>query len=813
MTQKLFDALFNMEAGYINKDNILSLNDADFTENFDKNKLAYILNNLGKIESLYREDARNQTSLSKYYNKSSKSVINVKYVQNDNGLYGRYQAIGSLSGQGMIREARHTIFNELYVDIDMDNCHPVITKWLCDNLNIDCPMLNEYVFNREKHLAILMKLNSWTRDQVKKHFLCINYGCGDALYNKMVNKSDFIMSYRKEMEVIQKKVSEILYEFKNINSNIRKEKGKSGNLYGSTLSHICQFVENQLLMIIIDYLQNDKKLDINDSILCFDGMMINKKKFDGIFLYEIEKKFQSVGINMKMSTKSMDLDEYILKLCKYKKDNKYYYPYEKRQFDFDDNYFYMDFIKDLAYKNGDYVKIWDSFDHLCKFASLNVNRVMFRMLSQKNQYFGRYNMKAIAPIELTNHLLKFYNEKGEIEDVRVSKLINGVIYNDVKEYNFLEFKPFTRDCAIEDEDDRDFNLFQGFQAKLYEKEDVDLDIIKPVLNHWLEVLANENDTNFHYQLSYFHKIFKFPNQKTKAIMLFKSDQQQIGKGILLNTLIGELIFGTKLYQPKVGLSFITDRFNEEQGSCLFTVVEELSTVDDSYNNTFDILKSRAVDPFVNIEPKFGKKYNLQNHNNFIMNTNNKFPVKIEAGDARFATFECNEKYHKNFDYFDRLAKSINQNVADHLYSYIYHLDNPVDPRDTPKNDFYNDIKFNSLNSSVRFLSHVKDLLHNDTSLEDHEDDSWERMCLIYTEKYDTEKLKVVDEAEEGENVINIMKASNMNTTYKAWCRSSTEKNTSMSRFKSYTENYIGHGKSSKYNYYNLDSIDLSSVGK
>ncbi len=809
---KLFEKLFNLQSGYINKDNILSLDDTKFIERFDKNKLAYILNNIGEIEDLYREDARNQTSLVKYYNKSKQSVINVKYIQNDNGLYGRYQAVGSLSGQGMVREARHTIFSELYVDIDMDNCHPVITKWLCDNLDIECPMLNEYVFCREKYLSELMKLNSWTRDQVKKHFLCINYGCGDDLYNKMKNKNQFIESYRKEMISIQKKISDIFYKFKDINSSIRKEKGKSGNLYGSTLSHICQFVENQLLMIIIKYLKDEKKLDINDSILCFDGLMINKEKFDKIFLYEIEKNFQSIGIDMKMSIKNMDLNKHILGLCKYDSNKKYYYPYEKKQFDFNDQYYYIDLINDLT-KTGDYTKVWDSFEHLCNFASLNVNRVMFRMLSQKNQYFGRYNMKAIGAIELSGHIISFYDEKNNIDTIKLSKLINQVIYNNVKEYNFLEFKPFTKDCAIKDCDDNDFNLFRGFQAKLYEKEDIDLEIIKPILDHWKEVLAFSDDNNFHYQLSYFHKIFKYPNQKTKTIMLFKSDKQQIGKGIILNELIGSLIFGEALYKPQVGLSFITDRFNEDQGSVLFTVVEELSTVDDSYNSTFDVLKSRAVDPFINIEPKFGKKYNLQNHNNFVMNTNNKFPVKIEAGDARFAVFKCDEKYHKNFEYFNNLAKSINQDVADHVYSYIYHLDNPIDPRNTPKNDFYNDIKFNSLNSSVRFLSHLKDLLNSETEADEYENDSWEHMALVYIERYDTNKLKVVDDDAAGEDIIRILKASHMNNIYKTWCKSSAEKNTSMSRFKSYTENYIEHSASRKFNYYNVDNIDLSSIGK
>ena len=36
-----------------------------------------------------------------------------------------------------------------YNDIDIDNCHPVITKWLCDNSDIECNYLKEYVYSRE----------------------------------------------------------------------------------------------------------------------------------------------------------------------------------------------------------------------------------------------------------------------------------------------------------------------------------------------------------------------------------------------------------------------------------------------------------------------------------------------------------------------------------------------------------------------------------------------------------------------------------------------------------------------------------------
>ena len=64
-SNNLFNALFNVDEGYISSD-ILSLNEINFTEKYDANKLIFILNNLDEIGKLFRPDARNKVSLEKY---------------------------------------------------------------------------------------------------------------------------------------------------------------------------------------------------------------------------------------------------------------------------------------------------------------------------------------------------------------------------------------------------------------------------------------------------------------------------------------------------------------------------------------------------------------------------------------------------------------------------------------------------------------------------------------------------------------------------------------------------------------------------
>lgn len=787
MMNNLFNTLFDLDKGYITN-NIISLNNNKFIENFDKNKLGYILNNINDISELYREDARNEVPLDKYYKKSKNNFIEVEYKQANNGLYGRYQAINSLSGQGMIREARHTIFKDFYIDLDIDNCHPVITKWLCENLNISCKYLNEYVYNREKYIKQLIKLNpKCDREYFKKVFLKISYGCGDKSYNDMVeNKTDFIEKFKNEIKTIQELISKKLYRFLELNTEQRNKRNKKYNYYGSTLSHICQFVENQLLMHIIKYLQEKRNLDIQDSILCFDGIMINKNKYDENIIPELEDLFNDMDINIKMSVKNMDLDKAILSKCDYNenKEYKYIFEIEKKYLNLKENYYYCDFINGLIENK----KIWN-WDDLEEYFISNVNRVMFLLLSQKNSFFGKYNSKEIQPIEPSQHIISYY-EEDKIKKISFEKLLNKHFYNDVHMYNDLEFIPYTKDDKPKNIDNRNFNLYQGFQAELLEKENVNMEIIEPILNHWRIVLAGDNDENYKYQLSYFHRIFKYPSRRTKTMMLFKSDNQQIGKGILLNKLIGELIFGNMIYKVNNGLSFINDRFNTDQAGALLNITEELSSIDDSYNATFDKLKSLCCDDKINIEPKFGKKYSINNYTNYIFNTNNKFPVKIESGDARFAVFECDERYHKNFNYFNELLKHINQETANHLYSYIYYLDDPVDPREIPTNKFYKNIKYNCLHSSVRFLYDIKDFNYDC----DYDYGSWES---FYIDKYNKEEK--------------IIKSSDLNETYKLWCKFNMEKNTSMARFKTYTSNYILSFRNNKGIYYNINSLNCPDL--
>lgn len=304
----LFDIIF--ESGYIS-DNRLSLSNNKFEEFLDHNKLAFILMNEKQIKSDINRKARDEVELLSYYNKAHKysdtvAGVPVRYYQPSTKLFGRYQARGKLSGQGILREVRNTIYADHYYDLDMVNAHPVILRSLCNHFKIDCSYLSEYVDNREQHIADVIELNpNVSRDDVKAVFLSINNG-GLADYKQIKNKTDFLIAYKNELQSVIDNIVSKFPSFFEIVKSMKESKGKAFNVNGATIAHVLQYIENQLLMIIFKFVEERIGDKAYNSILCYDGIMILKNFYDQEWKEELEEMFQDeYDIDIKLKVKEM----------------------------------------------------------------------------------------------------------------------------------------------------------------------------------------------------------------------------------------------------------------------------------------------------------------------------------------------------------------------------------------------------------------------------------------------------------------------------------------------------------------------------
>lgn len=742
----LFKNIFDLEKGFINVKNIKKLKKLTFTEIYDSNKLAFILNNLSDIKKTYRPEARDDLCLETYYNNSKfNHDVNLgfktnKYHQKKNDLYTRMY--GSISGQGMVRECRSTIYNDFYDDLDINNCHPVITKWICKNINLECKYITEYIENRDSIFDDLISLNpSYTRGKFKQVFLAIMYG-GSSDYESVPVKNAFIENYKNEISGIHKTFSKVFFNFYKIVEKLAidkadYEKNEVYNVEGKNASQICGFVENQLLQYMISYIKDKLPEDkFNNTILCFDGLMFRSGFIDNnIMIDELEKIYSNMNIPIKLSIKSFNpLD---LKYFGYDESIKYEYKSieqpkkeikikddiiivsdkDKLLFDYNDNYYLIDFIIDLIGEDND--KVWDSFSKLVHFMKSNVNRVYIRLLNHDNALFCKIDsdnplsFNKLSAFEIT---FTCNQKTGEIDSKPFNQLMDYSIYNDIKFYNNLFCIPY--DIYVDKKIDfgtinkKNFNTWSGFQAKLLNKEDIDISKIQFILDHWFVVLANNNEEHYKYQLTYFHNLFKYPNKKLKVFMIFKSLEQQIGKGSIFIEFIMKYVMGLGISYKTDKIDNLTKRFNAHLMNKILFIADEIDTVNDKTHSTFNEIKGLITESIMEIEIKGGKAFNFNNTLNGIGLTNKSWSVPLETGDARYPIFDCNPIYKNNTEYFNKLHSMFNQENANIFFSYLYYFETDINIKIIPKTEIRESLINQNLNSSLRFINEVNDYMLN-----------------------------------------------------------------------------------------------------
>ncbi len=823
----------NQKGDKTNVDNI------DFNEKPNLNKLAFLLCNLKRVEELYREDAHNQVSLEKYYNAWNEDLncVLVKYTQTT-GLNGRYQAEHSLSGQGMVREARHIIYDE-YTDIDMKNAHPNIILWICDYLNalyehngdkikIDCEKLREYINDRDNKLKTIVtkaklagketikrvkavkdkngedkeEMQEITIDTsyVKTYILKIMYGCGEKAINELCKEAreGFLEEMIKENKQIAHKLYYIFKPFSERCIERRVSQEKDYNHESGTLSHLCQYVENQLLLrmlqILVDNVNEER--DAYKTILCFDGLMIHNDCFTKIFnkdsfIRKCKELIHSYDFpSFDLSIKEMDLadkvfnslkenrgieydpqtsyiDKYLEEQSQSRKkklymlinlnkhcdfntgpvyDSKYDWTHEeniKQDFaEFDLMYgekmeavhknSKKSVIKTRLYFEDFYNKLtktkWESLGEAILFFKAYKNRFMVHSKPFDSRTFIINNSSTGITYERLGEDMVQYKAKNKKEEVvNIQKPFKDFVFqnagciNEISKYSSMCFIPYTQHDNNALLYTSKFNKFSGFQAKLHDKNYMDnlstleQESLTMILDHINLVLANNDSTSFTFIKSWLHMLFKKPSIKTKKVMIFQSDKNQCGKGIIINSLIGKLIMGPRLYRVHNGLGFLAQKFNGFLEDSLYHVIEELRNIDSTKNkdDVFNSLKTFTADDTIMIERKTIDAYQADNYCNFIANTNSTTPVKIESGDARLVLFKCNESLAGNTGYFDNFVKKcLNQKAADLFYSYIYWLgeDEVVDVRESPETELYKEIKRNTMTSSLAFLQDIKETL-------------------------------------------------------------------------------------------------------
>lgn len=240
-------------------------------------------------------------------------------------------------------------------------------------------------------------------------------------------------------------------------------------------------------------------------------------------------------------------------------------------------------------------------------------------------------------------------------------------------YNAIVFRPYSE--LSPKLTDNNYNLFSGFKAKRIDN--VSMDVINPVLKHIESVWAGDNKEWYHWILSYFSWILKYPHIKTQKVLTLSSDQGA-GKNIITDW-IEEYIIGLRHAVTIAGTEKLTQRFNSVIESKLLITCNEVDTAE-NYKAAFNKLKTLITEKRQAIERKGCDIDYVNDCCNYVILSNNDFCVYLEESDRRYAIPDVSNKYSGDYAYFKNLSKHLTDDTANHLYTYLLNYDG-LDVRD------------------------------------------------------------------------------------------------------------------------------------
>ena len=271
-------------------------------------------------------------------------------------------------------------------------------------------------------------------------------------------------------------------------------------------------------------------------------------------------------------------------------------------------------------------------------------------------------------------------------------------------YNKLVFKPENHGLK-----DNELNICSFFKAQQLDKSKIDMNIVNVFTNHIKEIWASGDDSHYKYLMSWIAQIIKTPFKKTEVAILLQGGQGS-GKTLPCDILLRH-VFGMNLGLSASGLNALTQRFNGCVLGKLFTKVDELSIVTESFNSSFDTMKALITDRNLQIEKKGLEHIQIDNYNNFILTTNHRHTVKLERDDRRYACFSVSDAYKQDEDYFANFMDILdNQNAGNHIYTYFrnYPDEEMVNVRKIPKTELRDDLIQMSKNNIERFIAEMDD---------------------------------------------------------------------------------------------------------
>lgn len=593
----------------------------------------------------------------------------VKYTMKKTISYGRVIPNQGLGLFNIRRELRQTLSKDYYVDIDVENCHPVILSQICEKNNIECKFLDEYINNRKNILEETMNKYNCSRDVAKRLFIRLMYfGAFKnwAKENKIKNAepTHFINDFALELKEIG---TEIFRCNKKLYDEILKDKIETGkpefNEIGSVVSYYLQEWEHRILEEVYIYLCDEDKIINNDCVLCADGLMIKKEKYNDKLLKILPKLIKKkLNLNVVFTQKEMKedylniLDDHLLNEQEYEKELLNGYdttiPDEVLKNDFHIKTLEKYFKEDNEKMPSNYYPSQNTLKN--KDADTN-----YFNLSKSFKYFNHYHFIHYQ----SNTLYKVHDNKIESYNNIIDSFFHlpnfgqSIIKNEnTQKYSNFEFNP-----RRNNESDK-YNLFRGFK---YDDETIKYDInkIEHYLDHIKFMCCNNNEAT-EYFLNWMAHIIQKPNIKTEVAIVLFSHVEGVGKNIIWD-IYAKLLTG---YETRFrDTNSLTQKFNSDMMGKLFVIGDEIKArAQEVADELKDIITRR--DEIVEFKGK--DKFKIADYKNYAFTTNNENVFKTTKSDRRYFMIEAPEEVREP-EHYRKLINLLNDDEGlKHLHFYF-----------------------------------------------------------------------------------------------------------------------------------------------
>jgi hypothetical protein len=612
--------------------------------------------------------------------KKGNGQFKVKYTKKYD--FGRVYPFKALSLSQISRPLRHTLCVNNYYDIDMVNAQPAILFNICLQNDIHCPMLADYVKNRNKRLLDVMAHYGVNKDIAKSAFIGpMNGGSIDA-WQKTNAPTKMTLPYLKQYEEEMKK--SIIKQLVNHPNNkkiykqalkMNEEKIKAGkkefdNPEGTFMSQLLGENERTVLQIMVKYITDTYKT--NELILCHDGLMIPKHILGDETIDSLTNKLQNVigeTYGDKGQLKNLDIKN---KAMNEALDIK---PIEKTEtvmagMD------YETLKEQLEKDNGLFYCRCDKKYYRKMLSRGLINYVSHTSGEMSNALAG---FKVIITINGLQKITPFFSKWNQDSNRRE---INEFVYDVNPDYV---------------EKDDEINLWEGFAIEKVPRVEFSEEMkssIDSTFNSYFTALGNGNEKVKTYFIHWIAHMLQKPHILLPSVPYLQSSVGGSGKSTFCD-IIGHLMGDRDRYTMKSsGFSQLNpkDGFNGHLKHLFLYCAEELEYEDGKKNINY--LKAHTTNPTLNINDKGISKLNIANKLRIMITTNGLNTIPVETGQRRLVITEISLELMKDKEFFERLYGFLNnKEVMRYLYDQFMNIDlTEWDHKDIPETTLMSSLK-------------------------------------------------------------------------------------------------------------------------